>query len=97
MELVRAHGLPEPERQVKISDEQGFIGVVDFCWPLARHVVEVDSTWHDGPLDRIQDAERDVRLRAAGYTIARYRYAALALDSARVVRELAVASREYGG
>ena len=93
LELVDAFGLPEPEKQVDVSDVEGWVGTVDFLWRTERVIVEVDSTWHDGPLDRERDAERDRRLTAAGYTVRRYRYRDLVGDSHRVHRELVVAIR----
>jgi hypothetical protein len=90
-ELVHAYGLPEPEKQVPISDRYGFIGVVDFLWRAAKVVVEVDSTWHDGPLDSAEDEARDERLRAAGYTVLRYRYGRMVGEPAAIARELGVA------
>ena len=89
LELVHTSTLPEPEKQVALSDEIGFIGVVDFLWREARFVVEVDSSWHDGPLDREVDEERDRRLIEAGYVVRRYRYGAIVTQSGRIVRELA--------
>lgn len=91
MELVWAYGLPEPEKQQALSDERGFIGVVDFLWRRARLVVEIDSVWHDGPLDRASDRERDKRLTAAGYTVKRWRYRDLIERPGRIALELAVA------
>jgi hypothetical protein len=88
MELVWATGLPEPEKQAALGDERGFIGVVDFLWRDARAVVEVDSTWHDGPLESETDAERDERLTAAGYVVKRYRYRHLVAEPDRIRREL---------
>lgn len=91
--LVRSRGLPEPERQAVLADERGFIGAVDFLWRRSRHVVEVDSSWHDGPLDRAEDARRDERLRAAGYTVARYRYGQIVGRPDLVAGEVGVATR----
>lgn len=95
-ELVHAAGLPEPEKQVALTDERGFIGVVDFLWREARLVVEVDSSWHDGPLDREVDEERDRRLIEAGYVVRRYRYGALILHTDRITRELAAIVSRMG-
>ena len=91
-ELVRAYALPEPERQVPITDAHGFVGTVDFLWRAARHIVEVDSAWHDGPEDEIADLERDELLRAAGYTVDRYRYGDIIRRPAAIARELGVAT-----
>lgn len=88
-ELVRASDLPDPDRQVVISDEEGFIGTVDFAWAKRRVVVEIDSSWHDGPLDQARDAERDRRLTAAGYIVRRYRFGQIIADPAAITRELA--------
>ena len=90
LELVHAASLPDPEKQVALSDEFGFIGVVDFLWREARVVVEVDSSWHDGPYDREVDEDRDRRLEAAGYIVKRYRYGDIVMRSAHITRELAV-------
>jgi hypothetical protein len=91
-ELCRDRGIPEPDKQVAVSGPRGFIGVVDFLWPKVRHIVEVDSSWHDGPLDEEIDEERDELLRAAGYTIARYRFGHIVLEPDRVTRELGAAT-----
>ena len=91
-ELVRAYDLPEPERQVSITDAHGFVGTVDFLWRDVRHIVEVDSSWHDGPEDKLADVERDDLLRAAGYTVDRYRYEDIIRRSTAIVRELGVAT-----
>jgi very-short-patch-repair endonuclease len=94
-ELTREHGLPDPERQAAISGPDGWIGTVDFAWRHAWLLVEVDSSWHDGPLDQEEDIERDRRLRAAGYTVKRYRFGQIALQPELVARELAAALGGY--
>jgi hypothetical protein len=91
MQLVWAYGLPEPEKQQALSDERGFIGVVDFLWRRARLVVEIDSVWHDGPLDTASDQARDQRLIATGYTVKRWRYWDLIERPGAIALELAVA------
>jgi very-short-patch-repair endonuclease len=96
-ELVARSALPDPHKQVAVSGVDGFIGVVDFLWPEERVVVEVDSSWHDGPVDAEHDAERDRRLVAAGYTVLRYRFGDIVLDPTRVLRELGAAIRRMHG
>ncbi len=88
MELVWSSGLPDPEKQVALGDLRGFIGVVDFLWRPARLVVEIDSTWHDGPLDKQADAERDERLAGEGYVVMRYRFRDLVAEPDRVRRQI---------
>jgi very-short-patch-repair endonuclease len=91
LELVRTYGLPDPERQVPVSGPHGFIGTVDFMWRDANVIVEVDSSWHDGPIDEDQDKERDRLLRAAGYTVKRYRYVHIVGNPGRIHRQLVAA------
>lgn len=92
-ELVLDRGLPEPERQAVITGPRGFIGTVDFAWRSAMHIVEVDSSWHDGPLDEEVDEQRDADLEAAGYTVERYRYGHIVMEPDRIHRELAAILR----
>jgi very-short-patch-repair endonuclease len=94
-ELLVAHGIAGERRQVPISGPDGFIGTVDFFWPRARHIVEIDSAWHDGPIDEEDDEQRDDRLRAADYTVARYRYGQMIRDPRSITRELGVAIGVY--
>jgi very-short-patch-repair endonuclease len=93
LELLETYGIRVGQRQETISGPDGFIGQVDFSWREAMLVVEIDSTWHDGPIDIIDDAVRDERLRAAGWTVLRYRYRDLVARPVAVARELAVATR----
>jgi very-short-patch-repair endonuclease len=74
--VARRHGLPEPDRQVDLGDEVGWIGRVDFLVRDARVVVEVDGgEFHDGLVDQQNDELRDARLRAAGWRVLRFRWA----------------------
>jgi very-short-patch-repair endonuclease len=75
IEMARRFGLPEPERQVDLGDDESWIGRVDFVFRGARVVVEVDgAAFHDGLLDRRNDRERDERLTAAGWCVLRFRW-----------------------
>src|SRR5262249_12949176 len=74
MELVEALDIERPERQVLLSDEQGWVGRVDFLWRRASFVLEIDGQWHDGPLDQASDAERDRRIEALGLKVRRVGY-----------------------
>jgi len=61
------------DRQVVLGDDDGPIGRVDFVDVAARIVVEIDSDVHHTSLsDRRRDAERDRRLRAAGWLVLRF-------------------------
>jgi hypothetical protein len=86
VELIDAFGLPTPERQVPLGDEQGWIGTVDFLFRPGGLVVEIDSAWHDGPIERDADEHRNDRLQAAGYVVERFRYRDLVLRAGLVAR-----------
>lgn len=65
-------GLPRPECQVELFDEDGLIGRVDCLFRRARLVLEVDSrAWHGSWNSAIDDRRRDARLLAAGYSVIR--------------------------
>jgi very-short-patch-repair endonuclease len=87
-EVIDALGILEPERQVPMSDRFGWIMNVDFVWRAHRLVLEVDSTWHDGPLDRKMDREQQRRLEAAGWEVWRWPYKRLVLNTPRFGSQL---------
>ncbi|HKA82736.1 MAG TPA: DUF559 domain-containing protein [Acidimicrobiales bacterium] len=91
VELLDVFDLPVPERQVPIGGTT-FIGTVDFLYRQQGVVVEIDGTWHDGPLDQAYDEERDDRLTAERFEVVRIRYGDLVLhperEMARVSRAL---------
>jgi hypothetical protein len=87
-ELCRVHGLPRPDKQVRFGDADGDIGRVDFVFTAARLIVEIDSKWHDGPLDRRRDRRRDVRLEGQNWTVLRFRWPELVTTPEKVVRKL---------
>ena len=73
--LLRTAGLPEPVRQLDIGDSAAWIGRVDFAYPSARLVIELDSDrHHSSKLDRDADNLRDARLTRAGWRIVRIRW-----------------------
>jgi hypothetical protein len=90
MELVETFELPQPERQVVLSDEQGWIGNVDFLWRPPGLILEIDGSWHDGPLDRAADAARDARVIALGLKVWRVRYGDLVSRPDAFVHQLRV-------
>jgi very-short-patch-repair endonuclease len=72
LRLVRAAGLPEPERQVDLGGSDGWIGRVDFYVRRNRLILEVDSDWfHTSALDVAADLRRDDAFRAAGFEVLR--------------------------
>ncbi|MCU1463924.1 MAG: Protein of unknown function (DUF559)/Domain of unknown function [Acidimicrobiales bacterium] len=72
IDLAVAAGFDRPVRQLNLGDDAGFIGRVDFAWPSARLIVEVDGRrWHGAKLDRDADEQRHNRLTAAGWHVLR--------------------------
>jgi hypothetical protein len=70
--LLDAAGEPPLERQVVVGDAAGPIGRVDALDRERRIVFEIDSErHHSSVVDRRGDAERDARLRGAGYEVVR--------------------------
>jgi hypothetical protein len=59
-------GAPAPLVNVQVAGQE-----VDLVWPDRGLCVEVDGPGHDRPRTRREDAERDARLRAAGYDVVR--------------------------
>jgi very-short-patch-repair endonuclease len=66
--LCRKHRLPQPEVNVPLLDYR-----VDFFWPDARLVVEVDGRATHGTRKAFQaDRDRDGHLAVAGYRVLRF-------------------------
>lgn len=68
LDLCRRRHLPQPEMNVPLLDY-----VVDFLWPEARLVVEVDGQATHGTRRAFQvDRDRDGALTVEGYTVLRF-------------------------
>ena len=68
VELVRAAGLPEPVRQLNAGGTEAWIGRIDFGYPGAGVLIELDGRRHHSSLlDRHADERRDASLLAAGW------------------------------
>lgn len=61
---------------------------VDFAFPAARVSVEVDGAQHDGFVQATRDTRRDADLEALGWRQMRFRWADVAGEPDRVVREV---------
>jgi very-short-patch-repair endonuclease len=67
LDLVRTAGLPRPRVNAVLESFE-----VDFFWPDARLVVEVDGfAYHRGRVAFERDRERDAVLAAAGHRVVR--------------------------
>jgi very-short-patch-repair endonuclease len=87
LRLCKRHGLPLPQFNVTI---QGHL--VDALWAEQRVVVEVDGHGGHATWAQVQrDRERDLCLRAAGFTVLRYGWRQMLDQPAAVAADLAAA------
>ncbi len=71
--ILSQDGQEPMERQVDLSDDEGWWGRVDAADRRARLLVEIDGDrWHSTVTDRANDEERRDRARASGYRILRF-------------------------
>ncbi len=82
-ELVEEFGWGHLSVRCRMSDEQGWIGTVDFVWQTSMLVLEIDSVWHDGPLDQQADADQRRSIERARPDVWRWRYGDLVMSTAR--------------
>ncbi len=91
LQLLPSAGLPMPRvtRHVWAGDE---LLEVDFYWPDAGVIVEVDGArYHSTRWRRRKDAEKTARLRAAGYIVLRFTDTEIAAATERIVAAIAAA------
>jgi hypothetical protein len=70
--VIRAFGLPEPERQSARRDARGRRRYLDVVWDQYKVAVEIDGAQHtEDPLVRWDDMERDIDLQINGYRVLR--------------------------
>jgi len=87
LDLVRAAGLPEPERQLGLGGSTS-AGRVDFLF-RPRFIAEVDGGQHRwSELQRQEDDRRDAELTAAGYLVERFTKPQIRHDPEGVIRRI---------
>jgi very-short-patch-repair endonuclease len=70
--ILERHGLPSLRRQVHLSDDEGWIGCVDFVAEDTPLVVFIDgAAWHTSITDQRHDDRQTRRIRALGYHVER--------------------------
>jgi len=85
-------GLPMPERQVHITDDDGFVGRVDLAYASRRVVIEVDGrSIHARRAAFESDAIRRSRLAASGWIVIHVTWEQLMGDPAGVVARVSAA------
>ncbi|HJR45430.1 MAG TPA: DUF559 domain-containing protein [Actinomycetota bacterium] len=69
-QAIESSSLPLPQRQVVVTDQDGFIGRVDFAYVEERLVIEAQGAkWHLGHDRWLDDMERRSRLMLAGWRV----------------------------
>lgn len=69
-QTIASSSLPLPQRQVVITDREGFVGRVDFAYVEQRLVIEAQGAkWHLGHERWLNDMERRSRLMLAGWRL----------------------------
>jgi very-short-patch-repair endonuclease len=71
--LLTSHGLAPTHTQYRVFNGFHFVGRVDFAWPEARLVVEVDGfAFHANRESYRRDRERDNELERLGWKVLRF-------------------------
>jgi len=66
-------GLPPPDLQAWVGDDDEIIGRADFLWRAYRTVGEADGALkYANPARAMAQLERDARLRAAGFEVVHF-------------------------
>ena len=90
-------GLPPPDLQVWVGDDDDVIGRVDFLWRRYRTVGEADGALkYQNPARARAQLERDARLRAAGYEVVHFTWPDITRAPAQVADAIQVAFRRSG-
>jgi hypothetical protein len=85
-------GLPPPDLQVWVGDDEEAIGRVDFLWRRHRTIGEADGAMkYKTPARARTQLERDARLRAAGYEVVHFTWPDITRAPAQVVDAIRVA------
>jgi very-short-patch-repair endonuclease len=70
IQVLRRAGLPEPDRQIELYDEDAFIGRFHCGYQPARVVIEADSVRHHHSRSRFEaDRARRTRAEAIGWRV----------------------------
>lgn len=97
LQVLRRHGLPEPETQYEIRDPAGGTMRVDAAYPQWRVAIEYDSDEHHaGRLAHRRDSNRRLRIAGAGYEPLTATYDELRAGGPNLVRAIRSAKTRFG-
>jgi hypothetical protein len=87
-------GLPSPDLQAWVGDNDEIIGRADFLWRAYRTVGEADGALKYGdPARAMAQLERDARLRAAGFEVVHFTWPDITRTPDRVAASIKTAFR----
>jgi hypothetical protein len=90
-------GLPPPDLQVWVGDDDEIIGRVDFLWRPHRTIAEADGAIkYTKPARALAQLGRDARLRAAGYEVVHFTWPEITRVPAQVVGSVRTALERSG-
>ncbi len=94
LDLVLAAGFEHPDvnRRLAVGHAPYF---PDLRWPAQQLILEIDSGWHDGPLARQLDADRQADLEGAGERVLRTTVEQATHDPRQLIRRLHAAGAPY--
>jgi len=95
-DVERAHGLPEPERQVPFTAPDGSRGRRDRVYPTYRVVVELDGQLYHPAEEIWKDKDRDNAAIEAGYESLRYGWRHVTQDSCATAVQVGRVLRDRG-
>jgi very-short-patch-repair endonuclease len=95
-DLVRRYRLPEPDRQVRRMDGDGYRWL-DAVWEWARLIAEIDGRWHMDVRAWWADMRRDNGLTVNGYRVLRFPAFAVRDSPKAVADQIAAALRQVRG
>jgi hypothetical protein len=88
------HGLPPPDLQAWVGDEDNIIGRADFLWRAYRTVGEADgAVKYADPARAMAQLDRDARLRAAGFEVVHFTWQQITRAPGQVVTSIKAAFR----
>jgi hypothetical protein len=90
--LFHDNGVPRPICQFEVCVDGVRLARVDFAWPHAKLVVEIDGfAWHSGQSALSRDRARQNKLELASWTVLRYSANDVRDDSARILADVRAA------
>ena len=88
------HGLPPPELQVWVGDDDEITGRVDFLWRQHRTIAEADGAIkYTGAARALAQLNRDARLREAGFEVVHFTWPEITRVPGQVVGAIRAAFR----